>query len=564
MKNLFLTLNLCQCALITLLAMSSCSVTEEDQDEGVSVRISTDKSQYTSYELVKISTDENISSFGQTLSGSINQLNVTLETEENSASFILPSLADGTYDLKVKVNGKDFSIPISVSNLTNIQSPDYYLNSITDFVSQSIANSNQILSELEEDQDGASDYSVLKKDISDQKKLMDGYMAAYQNLSNEDKLEFAKFFSANGAFLEEFRNQANEAYSASRAIGNTSPIDDYEEQVYARQIRFVSNKQMTIAHITALLATRIFMNPAFSPWVNLGATLAAGVIVGSFVIHAQATAAMGQQLIYQAVKPFELLTGTDPVIYNSGSGEDFSIQAKYRSLMESDLNDINSGDIIQSIVENYDNLKEKYNAFREKLPSAIRPSYVITSLRNTFKSATRFVHSKYLSVTSVSNPEVSVDLIGQPDGSAVLVATTWASSDQDFTYEISYTNQGFANNMTTRVKARVLADIDSTEIYARACLGSWTVYHFDPNNPTTVYTVNFNSDGTGLYEVDGFFYPTRWYILRNEDGYRFYEYGFWHFAYDTLERDALDYPPTGFKTYANFDPNFVSQRYVKN
>lgn len=74
------------------------------------------------------------------------------------------------------------------------------------------------------------------------------------------------------------------------------------------------------------------------------------------------------------------------------------------------------------------------------------------------------------------------------------------------------------------------------------------------------------ANGSGEYHVPGISaaYTTNWYVQRSGDGYRLFEYGFWHPAYNGLGRDRLTYPLTVFKTYANFDPNFVSQEYIKN
>jgi hypothetical protein len=107
---------------------------------------------------------------------------------------------------------------------------------------------------------------------------------------------------------------------------------------------------------------------------------------------------------------------------------------------------------------------------------------------------------------------------------------------------------------------------DSTAIYAAASVGMWTVKGYDPKNPTTTYTLELFANGRGTYRVPNnpTAYNVSWYIQKNSDGYRLYESGFWHPAYNGLSRDKLKYPITRFRTFANFDPKFVSQEYIKN
>lgn len=104
---------------------------------------------------------------------------------------------------------------------------------------------------------------------------------------------------------------------------------------------------------------------------------------------------------------------------------------------------------------------------------------------------------------------------------------------------------------------------DSLAIYRAAMLGWWTVKAYDPQNPTTTYTLELFANGTGTYHVPGNpkQYPISWNLLRTVDGYRFYESGFWNGS-NTLPRDYLTYPPTTFKTYLN--PPVVNKEYIKN
>lgn len=125
-----------------------------------------------------------------------------------------------------------------------------------------------------------------------------------------------------------------------------------------------------------------------------------------------------------------------------------------------------------------------------------------------------------------------------------------------------------ANGSPKVFHAKVL---DSMELYTKAVVGKWTVYGYDPNNPTTTYNLELFGNGSGRYSIPDQttgeirHYSISWYVTKRPGGgYALYERGFWHFAYDTLTRDRLTYPVSSFKTYANFDSKFVSQKFVKN
>lgn len=145
------------------------------------------------------------------------------------------------------------------------------------------------------------------------------------------------------------------------------------------------------------------------------------------------------------------------------------------------------------------------------------------------------------------------------------VATSLLKVSHDHTGDIDFIAEINNGIEVQNMSARITASIDSTEIYKKASLGFWTVNGYDPNNPTTTYTLELREDGSGLYHVgEGGVYLVRWDVVRTETGYKLFEWGFWHPAYDFLDREDLTFPITQFKTYSNFDPDFVSQIFIKN
>jgi hypothetical protein len=196
-------------------------------------------------------------------------------------------------------------------------------------------------------------------------------------------------------------------------------------------------------------------------------------------------------------------------------------------------------------------------SYWQKLPNIVGK---FPLLKN--KQAATTLSDAEISITNISNS--NVQLVSK--NAQQVSFKSLSGKEETFSYTLKVTKQGFTEQITA--SAKVLAATDSTEFYKSACLGKWTVKGYDPVNPTTTYQLELFATGKGTYTVvtNGIpkTYSTNWNISKSGNEYRLFENGFWHPAYNTLKRDKLTYPITSFKTYANFDPNFVSQEYIKN
>jgi hypothetical protein len=80
--------------------------------------------------------------------------------------------------------------------------------------------------------------------------------------------------------------------------------------------------------------------------------------------------------------------------------------------------------------------------------------------------------------------------------------------------------------------------VDLTPLYEEAVVGQWNVY-YAADGYTYNYTMILNPEGSGYYDVDGYKYRIEWYISRDSEGYKLYENGFWHYAFDGMPRTPL-------------------------
>jgi hypothetical protein len=463
---------------IIFFSLNSCSKDDElTKTEPIS--LSADKNEYAPFEMVTISTAENLFTT-QSFTAKINDIEVIVGSNENIASFVLPNLTNGNYNLSFTLNDKNYIIPLTVSSLSNILSADQYFNQIQTSINQNINDLNSQITQLEQNSTIPNEYTNLKDDVIKYTNLLNDYTTSYNNLSTVEKQEFAKSMAANKASIEEYNNLTTALHSSTSTLRMAQSIQDYEAGVEISKGAFVSSVIFTVAHIPAMItAAKLIASP--NPWVSAGATIATGLIFTSYCINLDETITASQKLTSKSLKPFEFITTTTQTVYNSGLETVSDIQAKYKSITNTDINNSSNGNTINTIVEKYNYFRDKVNGFVNALPSIFRPSYVITSLKSTFNSTTRAVYNQYINITNVSNPNVTLQQLNQPDGSIKIKATTTATSDQTFTYDVNYTNNNFTSGLKKTVNAKVLSNSCSPNLI----IGTWHIqdYYTDSTNP---------------------------------------------------------------------------------
>jgi hypothetical protein len=387
----------------------------------------------------------------------------------------------------------------------------------------------------------------LQDDLTFFQNQLNGYVSQYSTLSLEEKAEFAKAIAANKNAIDEFDALNVDFTQSTIDLRAAQTIQDYENQVEVSKAKFVVSVVYTVGHIPFILAGG---KVSATTGGNPVALLALGVVVTSFMINVLDTATMAQNLTNKSLKPYEFIMESGEKVFQTGIETVENAQAKYRSLINSD----GGNATIEGIVTNFNLLKDKYNSFRNFLPSILRPSYVMNSLKNTFNSTTRSIYNQYVSITAISNPNVILEQINQPDGSIKVKATTTSSTDQDFTYRVNYSNSNFANNLNKTVSAKVMAVVDSTEIYRASAVGTYTVNNYLGNGPDAILYCELKEGGVATYTTynnpswpDGSFWNATWSIRKQNGKWYYSEYGFWNAGFSDIEIDSpLSYPVTSF------------------
>lgn len=567
--------SLCYVAFCSLLILFTTSCSKESENpESKPTALNTEKSKYAPYEVVTISTSEKMISL-QSTTAKINNLEIPIDVTDGKVSFLLPNLNNGVYALYFSFNEIKYEVPITVESLSNVLSADVYFAEMTSNIQTNINELNTQMNELEQSSYYSNEHIALKNDISKYTNLINSYTESYKKLTEEQKQEFAKMIAANKTVFDLQSILINKL--SPKTLKQAQSVSDYEENVKEKAKVFVESTFHTIDLIPKVVGLAILAQTPIHPFINAGAILAAGIYVAKFMISAATTVTAAVNLTSAAIKPSEFTSETNKIAaleYNTGIEKAFNIKAQYRSLISTDTND--SGNTIQSIVENFNSFKEKYTGFINELPDLFKPSYSMSALKNTYTNTTRSVFNKYISITNISNSNVTLEQINLQDGSIKIIASTSSKTDQTFSYDVNYSNSNFSKGFKKTVDAKVLAVIDSTEIYTQAAIGQWTVTNLESSQENTL---TLQAGGKGYYYVkdgawssDGYYYIT-WSVSKSDGKYFLRENGFWHYAFESyrtldisLPNVYLEYPLSSFITYTDFNDGKKNavRRYTKN
>ncbi|MFB2121312.1 hypothetical protein [Parapedobacter sp. 2B3] len=478
-----------------------------------------------------------------------------LKTSDTTLSFYIPDVPAGAATLKFDLAQIKFSV-----TQTTAASPDKFIADLTkDFETQVGLLSASAPNE-------AAEINALKEYRQEVIKL-------FNSLADEEKRQTMLFYEANKEVVQLMSTVAlaAQAHPMNRPAGVTrlsgsnfhqarmlsaASMDDYDcpkidfQSYYgclasqlgkeAKKIVVGSAKVLTmlaLAKITASLAPATFGISA------VGTTLAAGA--AGYLLATQVCPAV--QRFGRLVGPFlkanwifaSTLFETVAEEFPSEIALHLNLKPKFRAIAQDDT-DVNAG--AAYFISAMETLKGYWGKMTALFGSF--PSY-----QNTEEPTT--LESNEISISGISNPNVQyVSNKGQ-----AVTFKSLSGEDETFTYDIRVSKEGFVEQQT--LNGKVVAAQDSLTIYKAACTGIWTVKEYELNKLIATWTLELSADGSGTYRLPGVSSQTdiRWYIQKDDDGYRYKEYtthpGPWYYLErsSVIHKDFLTYPVTSFSMY---------------
>lgn len=273
--------------------------------------------------------------------------------------FTVPEINSGNQTLELEINNKIGSLDFQVSQ-NNVQDPNNILttelinpiNSMSQDISDYLAN-NSFSQEVTSSLNSAN-------------QMINDFLTKFNTLSDEEKMEVAKFYNANPLFTTDFLNVA----SRNSMTGN-SDYDCFN----------VNSERVVLTTVTVLGFVAAL--PSLNAAGPLGSiTAAVGFIAGVYAAHSILSAAH-ELLINECFLPFkhalsDSFGNSNDFEVNNGSFQNFTITAKDRHIIASDI--ANSNAVVAYTIEKMNVVKSKWNILKNGVND------IISSTSNWFSS----------------------------------------------------------------------------------------------------------------------------------------------------------------------------------
>jgi Leucine-rich repeat (LRR) protein len=388
------------------------------------------------------------------------------KTENNSLIFSIPDTSVGTNKLELIIENKIGNISFNVKENIDQNIDNIIENEIT-----SPLNSYQ-----NEIQELLSDNTIpleIKEQLTSAKKGVDEYISKLATLSNEEKINVAKFFNANPILTTDYLNLS------SKSFGSKTNTKYSSIKRSALKLVIIIATVVTTAEIIApLIAKGLASLGTFVGVSTVGAGIIVTALGAAAIIHAE-----HNKILNSAFLPFENVLKDDNGNYldkNSGknSGKNktvsngyevnnnenyvFNILSKDRLLNSSDINNSNSD--ISELVKKIKTLESKWETFKNGVNTIVSDTtnwftswfsssstsfklitYELKSLPSTTDSIETEGQSQYITIVDFPS-DVEVEYSEAPDNSINLKFKADESTlPRTVTGKIKYDDGDFSN-----------------------------------------------------------------------------------------------------------------------
>ena len=434
--------------LIHLFLLSGCHIFEDDSDKpvqieaGESILIEDQEMSFSIFEIVTIDlgdqafTDGKIK--GKTLEGEF----LDLLVEDNSLTFMVPKLDEGSYKLVFLEKNKPFNISFEVKVHDLKELPSAYLEKYLKKSQAQMAVLQKGKVQFSEEKS-----TELEKDLAILKKTFEEQFAKAALLNETDLLEMAFFFEANEEVIEKLLTPIKEFDTSPNGQISIDEIENIEATGKRIMLKFPEEVLKFVKEIPKF--TPIF-SIGFSEGANVsviesssGAAVGLGLTIGSILLEFKELFAKIETRgdLVRTIGDGTLKSNlrADYLFENEKTYEIF-VSMKYRTLFSQDENSSNS--FIRDYLASFKTFLGTWENLNSKVPLGLKFSPTNPTSSSTFNSKPFKVHNDYLSFSGISNPKVTGDL-KKENGRLFLTFKTSEEDAQEFEFKINYENQDF-------------------------------------------------------------------------------------------------------------------------
>ena len=397
--------------------------------------------QYYPLEVAQIKS-ENINLTDTLYSGTINGQVVQLRNFGGQLVFYVPDIPAGNYEVKFLVNDAEYILPLTVTTLASVPNPDALLQT---YIAQT-DSAHAAITRLADSLQGSEKTAVLN-DLQTITGIITNIYAQYNSLNAAEKQEFARTLAANQWWLDEVNTATKTLIQDVAIYKNQALVLNYEDRVMLTIFRFETALTVVLLHIpkVALLAAGGAVFGSILPGLGtgLGAALGAGVGIGFMLSDVQLLMASIDRMVNTAMLPTETWfcnKTNDFVGFTNMAAKTVTVNMTYRTVYNADAN--TSTPIAQRFIKGMAEFRNGLNTISQYLPASLRQSKIIQSV-TTYKTLPLAVNSQQLSVSDLSNNNVTLVNTDKTDGSLALTFKNSATTAQSFSFKLNYNNSDF-------------------------------------------------------------------------------------------------------------------------
>ena len=382
------------------------------------------------------------------ISASINDQGIDLTNTSEGYIFTVPmDITKGAYTLDVVADGSTKNLNLTITEIANIPDPDDYMNKEIEKINTQITTSKVIKDKLPADEQAA-----YLQDIETIEGWIAQYQTAFNALTPEEKLSAAKTIAANKQNFDDLVAAVDQLNVSTLKL-KKAELENHEE-IIEDAMQEYTYAVIAVARSTAIAA--VLTGGGFLTFGPIGAAIGGGIGAGLVALKFKELSAAQSVLLNNTFLPFENLFAKfkkSTLEFENGQYKEISVSANYRSLGNQDLN--NQTPIVKSFVSNALKAKQTWDDLMQKLD--VNMEYSGKKLEDISQTNTqsRDIHSSNFDVRNISSSNIT-PTIDRTDGLLRLKFTSSKEEDEEFTFDIVYSNERFGS-LTHQVDAKYIA-----------------------------------------------------------------------------------------------------------
>jgi hypothetical protein len=428
-----------------------------EEDEGV---IYSNSYQINPYQVVEL-VHENIDLKSNKYAGKLGDVDIDVHYIDEQLVFIAPLVNSGYQNLVVEINGLTYFVDFEYANYEVIEKPEEYIESFLIEQQEVLYENNAFYIDQ---MIPVEEQSVYLAELESINQLFEDAKSMLQTSAESEKLEAAQFINANKADFDQLKLAIAEYLQAANQLNQDSQkeVFDSEEYFNTAYSKFVAARIVLISQARKII-TWTAAGTVVGSWFpvignSIGAAIGAGIGIGNFFVALQADNIATNQLTQfeSIVDEISVDLNKSAINFNNNQKKTLKVNGLYENLNSQHATSTSSN--IQQFISYLSIFRNLFNKVNEFLPEVIKIKPKVISELTRVKTKTRPVHSKYLTISNVSNNKINYSS-ENVDGKIALTFSTEEVENQDFSFDISYIFSGFSSAGQTQ-QARLSVDVD--------------------------------------------------------------------------------------------------------